>query len=120
MCFYLSDSNFSTLFQISQWYHIVFPQAFEGRKDLRDKCIVTIDPPTARDLDDAMSVEKLSNGLWEVGVHIADVSYFVPLGSELDACAAKRATSVYLVDKVRILPALLWFLALWNYNLEME
>ncbi|XP_047737406.1 uncharacterized protein LOC108673168 isoform X2 [Hyalella azteca] len=76
------------------------PEALQGRRDLRDECILTIDPPTARDLDDALSCEPLPNGHFRVGVHIADVSYFVPLDSELDKIAASRATSVYLIDKV--------------------
>uniref|UniRef100_A0ABI7Z8K4 RNB domain-containing protein n=1 Tax=Felis catus TaxID=9685 RepID=A0ABI7Z8K4_FELCA len=71
-------------------------------------CIFTIDPSTARDLDDALSCKPLADGNFEVGVHIADVSYFVPEGSPLDKVAAERATSVYLVQKVvPMLPRLL-------------
>uniref|UniRef100_G1RVK0 DIS3-like exonuclease 2 n=1 Tax=Nomascus leucogenys TaxID=61853 RepID=G1RVK0_NOMLE len=71
-------------------------------------CIFTIDPSTARDLDDALSCKPLADGNFEVGVHIADVSYFVPEGSDLDKVAAERATSVYLVQKVvPMLPRLL-------------
>uniref|UniRef100_A0A8D0UGM0 DIS3 like 3'-5' exoribonuclease 2 n=1 Tax=Sus scrofa TaxID=9823 RepID=A0A8D0UGM0_PIG len=71
-------------------------------------CIFTIDPSTARDLDDALSCKSLADGNFEVGVHIADVSYFVPEGSSLDSVAAERATSVYLVQKVvPMLPRLL-------------
>ncbi|GAB1285189.1 DIS3-like exonuclease 2 [Apodemus speciosus] len=70
------------------------------RRDLRKDCIFTIDPSTARDLDDALSCRRLTDGTFEVGVHIADVSYFVPEGSSLDKVAAERATSVYLVQKV--------------------
>uniref|UniRef100_A0A4W2EGQ5 DIS3-like exonuclease 2 n=1 Tax=Bos indicus x Bos taurus TaxID=30522 RepID=A0A4W2EGQ5_BOBOX len=71
-------------------------------------CIFTIDPSTARDLDDALSCKSLADGNFEVGVHIADVSYFVPEGSSLDKVAAERATSVYLVQKVvPMLPRLL-------------
>eukprot|EP01063_Lacrimia_lanifica_P032836 TRINITY_DN5681_c0_g2_i1.p1 TRINITY_DN5681_c0_g2~~TRINITY_DN5681_c0_g2_i1.p1 ORF type:complete len:1086 (+),score=411.79 TRINITY_DN5681_c0_g2_i1:110-3367(+) len=62
--------------------------------------VVSIDPATARDLDDALSCEPLGNGHWRVGVHIADVSAFVPFGSELDEEARKRATSVYMVQRV--------------------
>lgn len=70
--------------------------------------LFTIDPPTARDLDDALSIEDLGNGRWRVGVHIADVSHFIPAGSALDAKATKRATSVYLVQRViPMLPSLL-------------
>ncbi|XP_043072592.1 DIS3-like exonuclease 2 isoform X2 [Puntigrus tetrazona] len=78
------------------------------RRDLRKECIFTIDPATARDLDDALSCKQLSDGNFEVGVHIADVSYFVEEGSVLDQIAGKRATSVYLVQKViPMLPRLL-------------
>lgn len=77
------------------------PEEFSKRRDLRKDCIFTIDPSTARDLDDALSCKPLADGnTYEVGVHIADVSYFVPEGSELDQVAAQRATSVYLVQKV--------------------
>ncbi|XP_036109207.1 DIS3-like exonuclease 2 isoform X1 [Molossus molossus] len=77
------------------------PEEFSKRRDLRKDCIFTIDPSTARDLDDALSCKPLADGnTYEVGVHIADVSYFVPDGSELDQVAAQRATSVYLVQKV--------------------
>uniref|UniRef100_A0A671Q9D7 DIS3-like exonuclease 2 n=1 Tax=Sinocyclocheilus anshuiensis TaxID=1608454 RepID=A0A671Q9D7_9TELE len=78
------------------------------RRDLRKECVFTIDPATARDLDDALSCKQLSDGNFEVGVHIADVSYFVEDGSVLDQIAGKRATSVYLVQKViPMLPRLL-------------
>ncbi|KAL3862206.1 hypothetical protein ACJMK2_008193 [Sinanodonta woodiana] len=73
------------------------------RRDFRQQCVFTIDPSTARDLDDAVSVEQL-----EVGVHIADVSYFVQEDTVLDKIAASRSTSVYLVQKViPMLPRLL-------------
>lgn len=78
------------------------------RRDLRKECIFTIDPATARDLDDALSCKQLSDGNFEVGVHIADVSYFVKEGNALDELAGQRATSVYLVQKViPMLPRLL-------------
>ncbi|KAE9419855.1 hypothetical protein Angca_005916, partial [Angiostrongylus cantonensis] len=84
------------------------------RRDLRDEIIFTIDPKTARDLDDALSIRPCRNidgsGThgWEVGVHIADVSYFVLENTPLDKWALNRATSVYLVDKViPMLPRLL-------------
>lgn len=84
------------------------PEEFNKRRDLRKDCIFTIDPSTARDLDDALSCRPLADGNFQVGVHIADVSYFVPEGSELDKVAAERATSVYLVQKVvPMLPRLL-------------
>ncbi|XP_029421802.1 DIS3-like exonuclease 2 isoform X3 [Nannospalax galili] len=84
------------------------PEEFSKRRDLRKDCIFTIDPSTARDLDDALSCRPLTDGTFEVGVHIADVSYFIPEGSYLDKVAAERATSVYLVQKVvPMLPRLL-------------
>ena len=72
----------------------------EGRLDIRDKVVFTIDPVDAKDFDDALSIEKLPKGLYRVGVHIADVSHYVPENSDLDKEALKRATSVYLVDRV--------------------
>lgn len=72
----------------------------DRREDLRGKLIVTIDPATAKDFDDALSLEHDAEGRRVLGVHIADVSHFVRTGSELDAEARKRGTSVYLVDKV--------------------
>uniref|UniRef100_A0A674MNQ7 DIS3-like exonuclease 2 n=1 Tax=Takifugu rubripes TaxID=31033 RepID=A0A674MNQ7_TAKRU len=84
------------------------PEEIRKRKDLREECIFTIDPATARDLDDALSCKRLPDGNFEVGVHIADVSYFVEEGGALDIIASQRATSVYLVQKViPMLPRLL-------------
>ncbi|XP_077415346.1 DIS3-like exonuclease 2 isoform X2 [Vanacampus margaritifer] len=84
------------------------PEEMAKRKDLRMECIFTIDPATARDLDDALSCKKLPDGNYELGVHIADVSYFVEEGNALDKIASRRATSVYLVQKViPMLPRLL-------------
>lgn len=78
------------------------------RRDLRKECIFTIDPATAKDLDDALSCRVLGPDLFEIGVHIADVSYFVKPDTILDAEAARRTTSVYLVQKViPMLPHLL-------------
>ncbi|RNA34144.1 DIS3-like exonuclease 2 isoform X1 [Brachionus plicatilis] len=83
-------------------------EEFDYRKDLRNVCIFTIDPATARDLDDALHCVQLEDDLFEVGVHIADVSYFVNEDSPIDKCACERATSVYLVQKViPMLPRLL-------------
>lgn len=70
------------------------------REDLRDRFIITIDPATARDFDDAISLETDARGNRVLGVHIADVSHFVRPGSPLDREARQRGTSVYLVDKV--------------------
>lgn len=70
------------------------------RRDFRSVTTFTIDPHDAKDFDDALSVQKLSNGFWEVGIHIADVSYYVTPNSTLDDEAVNRATSVYLVDRV--------------------
>ncbi|XP_071522150.1 uncharacterized protein [Panulirus ornatus] len=75
-------------------------EEIKARTDLRDECIFTIDPSTARDLDDAVSCLPLPSGNYRVGVHIADVSYFVTEGSPLDDIASNRATSVYLTQKV--------------------
>lgn len=84
------------------------PEEILRRRDLRKECIFTIDPATARDLDDALSCKLLPDGNFEVGVHIADVTYFVEEGNELDKLASERATSVYLVQKViPMLPRLL-------------
>lgn len=71
-----------------------------SREDLRKECIFTIDPLTARDLDDAVSCKFLTNGNLEVGVHIADVSYYLQEGTPLDDAVAKKATTIYLINKV--------------------
>ena len=78
----------------------VDPGRYPEREDLRKQFIVTIDPDDARDFDDAINVEKLPGGEWELGVHIADVSAYVTPGSALDREALSRGNSVYLVDRV--------------------
>jgi ribonuclease R len=70
------------------------------RRDFRKITTFTIDPVDAKDFDDAISIQKLKNGNWEIGVHIADVSHYVKPGSMIDKEAVSRATSVYLVDRV--------------------
>ena len=77
----------------------ITPEDYAEREDFRDVVTFTIDPKDAIDFDDALSIRTLKPGLWEVGVHIADVSHYVKEGSIIDKEAAKRATSVYLVDR---------------------
>lgn len=78
----------------------VLPEEYHGRRDLRDQMIFTIDGDDTKDIDDAISIEKFANGHYKLGVHIADVSYYVKEGSPLDNEAMERGTSVYLVDRV--------------------
>jgi ribonuclease R len=75
------------------------PQKRDDREDITDKVIITIDPPDAKDFDDAISLERDAQGNWVLGVHIADVSHFVPADSPLDAEAKTRGNSVYLPGK---------------------
>ena len=75
-------------------------EEIKKRKDFREVFTITIDPPDAKDFDDALSLRSLSNGNREVGVHIADVSYYVKPGSAIDKEAFDRGTSIYLVDRV--------------------
>ena len=76
------------------------PAELSKRRDMRDTLTFTIDPKDAKDFDDAISIKKLPNGNWEIGVHIADVAHYVVPGTLLDQEAYSRATSVYLVDRV--------------------
>jgi len=78
----------------------ILPEDLEHRTDLRELLVFTIDPADARDHDDALSIRPLPDGGWEVGVHIADVSAYVPEGGVLDVEALQRGTSIYLVDRV--------------------
>ncbi|SCZ95269.1 BZ3500_MvSof-1268-A1-R1_Chr11-2g03395 [Microbotryum saponariae] len=81
---------------------------WQGRVDMRDEIVCSIDPPGCQDIDDALHAKRLPNGNIEAGVHIADVSHFVHPDNPMDAEAASRGTTVYLVDKrVDMLPALL-------------
>ena len=74
-------------------------EEYTKREDFRNVTTFTIDPKDAKDFDDALSIRKLKDNLWEVGVHIADVTHYVTEGSIIDKEAEKRATSVYLVDR---------------------
>ncbi len=83
----------------------ITPEDYAEREDYRNVVTFTIDPKDAKDFDDALSIRPLKPGLWEVGVHIADVSHYVKEGGAIDKEAVKRATSVYLVDRtVPMLP----------------
>ena len=78
---------------------VITPEDYAEREDFREITTFTIDPKDAKDFDDALSIRPIKPGLWEVGVHIADVTHFVKEGSCIDKEAEKRATSVYLVDR---------------------
>ncbi|MEG0162856.1 MAG: ribonuclease R, partial [Mucinivorans sp.] len=83
----------------------ITPQDYAERRDFRAVTTFTVDPADAKDFDDALSIRKLKNGNWEVGVHIADVTHYVQPGDDIDKEALERATSVYLVDRtVPMLP----------------
>lgn len=77
----------------------ITPEDYAEREDFRDVVTFTIDPKDAKDFDDALSIRQLKPGIWEVGVHIADVSHYVKEGGIIDKEAVKRGTSVYLVDR---------------------
>ena len=77
----------------------ITPEEIAKREDFREITTFTIDPDDAKDFDDALSIRSAGEGLWEIGVHIADVSHYVTEGSIIDKEAFKRATSIYLVDR---------------------
>lgn len=84
------------------------PEKVDGREDITGKVIITIDPPDAKDFDDAISIEKDTKGNWELGVHIADVSFFVTEDSPLDVEAKNRGNSAYLPGRtIPMLPEIL-------------
>lgn len=84
------------------------PEEIARRRDIRGITTFTIDPVDAKDFDDALSIQKLDSGRWEIGIHIADVSFYLKEGSPLDLEAYERATSVYLVDRtIPMLPEVL-------------
>ena len=86
--------------QVKEMPMEVLEEELKDRRDLRDIEIFTIDGDDTKDIDDAISIKKLDNGHYELGVHIADVSYYVEEGTPLDNEAMERGTSVYLVDRV--------------------
>ncbi len=102
----LAEYNFPLSFpkevekQASRIEHGINPNEIASRRDVRDVFTITIDPFDAKDFDDALSLRKLENGNWEVGVHIADVSHYVKENSAIDIEAEQRGTSIYLVDRV--------------------
>ncbi|MBP7821579.1 MAG: ribonuclease R [Saprospiraceae bacterium] len=100
------DLGFSeeTLAEVEKISSSFDPKDMAQRRDMREICTFTIDPEDAKDFDDAISFQQLENGNYEIGVHIADVSYYVKEGTFLDKDARRSSTSVYLVD--RVLPML--------------
>jgi len=86
--------------ELDKYTDVISQDEINNRVDYRDVLTITIDPEDAKDFDDAISIRKLENGNHEIGVHIADVSHYVREGSALDKEAEKRATSVYLPDRV--------------------
>lgn len=106
----LIDNGFPLVFneevisETNQISETISEEEISNRRDLRKVLTLTIDPKDAKDFDDALSIKKLENGNYEVGIHIADVAYYVKPNTALDKEAQKRATSVYLAD--RVLPML--------------
>jgi len=98
--FQLSEEFPENVLMEAERVAVIKPEDFQGRRDLRDLPMVTIDGEDAKDLDDAVSLEKLPNGNWYLGVHIADVGHYVVEDKALDREAYQRSTSVYLVDRV--------------------
>lgn len=102
----LVENGFSLMFEddvmeeAGRLPDIIAAAEIKKRRDMRDVLTFTIDPVDARDFDDAISIQKIKGDLYEIGVHIADVSHYVQPGSLLDDEAYKRATSVYLPDRV--------------------
>ena len=94
--------------ELSAKWHKIPESEIEKRRDMRETTTFTIDPKSAKDFDDALSLEKLDNGNYQIGIHIADVSHFVTPGTELDKEAFERSFSVYLVDRtIPMLPEVL-------------
>lgn len=95
-----TEFNEKILNEVSSISQVVEKPSLEGRLDLRDELIITIDGEDAKDLDDAVSIKLLENGNYYLGVHIADVTHYVKEKSHLDKEAYARATSIYLIDEV--------------------
>ncbi|QHS23222.1 ribonuclease R [Virgibacillus sp. MSP4-1] len=95
-----SDFPDEVMEQANQVPDTIDPSELENRRDLRDELIITIDGADAKDLDDAVTVKRLENGNYKLGVYIADVSYYVKEDSPIDKEALERGTSVYLTDRV--------------------
>ena len=102
----LAERNFDTEFpsgvieELKSFPTEVLEKDLVGRRDLRGEMIFTIDGDDTKDIDDAISVKRLDNGNWHLGVHIADVGYYVKENSDLDLEARNRGTSVYIADRV--------------------
>ncbi|PYL72347.1 MAG: ribonuclease R [Verrucomicrobia bacterium] len=95
-----TDFPRDVLDEVNRISETVDARKLDGREDLRKKFIITIDPDDARDFDDAIQIEKIDNGGWQLGVHIADVAAYVEPGSALNREARRRGNSFYLPDRV--------------------